>query len=1137
MNTTPPQDQPTCPTTKQLQDWLDGHVDLAPELLAHLRSCPKCLPYLATLSDDPDLQAIANQSLRAPLAKYGSEPERDQLRHLLRNWPLSDQNPPTSHPSDPPQLANTSPQLETHPVATQPTRHATLLESPSHSQTSNDSDRQELRALTVDELNRRLPSGHYRVDRLLAQGGNGAVYLAYDQRLHREVAIKVLGKDSTRDRQRFQREARILAELEHPHVVKVFDFGSLESLSPSSKSPTTFSNTSQLYLVMEYLAGGTSLQLANSPPPNSSPAISNLDASHFPRLARLLATAGEGLTAAHAHGLIHRDIKPNNLLLTADRSMLKVADFGLARFAHSDASLVTRTGDLLGTPAFMSPEQIQSSDEVSPSSDIYSFGATIYQLLTGEPPFRGSSLVILRQITETNPIPPRILNPHIPIDFEIICQKAMEKSPSLRYASIRDLTDDLQRFANGTPILARPTPASTKAWIFLKKNPSFTAAVATCVFLLVLLTAGSLFAALQFRDQNRRLRQSVQSESLAKQAAQSSLQKAMDAADQLLVSVTEDTDLLPRTPGSEEVARKLLLKAQNYYRQVADSGVSETRVAFDEARAHAGLAQVALRLGDPASVETDAKAALDKLLTLPANLVSSTERAILAAKTLSVLGKSLSTRGELERAAKVMTQAVETCEQQLASQHDQPELQFLFADSLRGLAIAENMAGRLDEAEAHLLQAEKILASLLHSDPEHPRYLRCAAGCQSTLAVTLIRRDGYQAAKEHLENAISILSKLEQNGSLPIRLRPDRATNRINLGTIEFHLGNPEKSDVLFQQAEDEYRQLSQLEPNVIDHRYKLVLTILNFGKAKVALDQIEPMLHKYQEVLPILDELLLNDPNSLEYLGTLGMIQGNMAVLLRMLDRPLDALQVLHQSDQTLKRYATLIDQTPDSLHAVAMNHYELSKCFLALQRLEEGLAAILDSMQLTESILQEHHDFLPSQMHQIDELIAKAELLAASPENPLPLLRETIDQGLVRSKALLDQNPDLSEYHVARGLLFSMKSQSLRRENDAPSARDAAEEGLRYLHSLQRERTSADVREAYFANYTALAQSILAIASDSHLTSDPETSTTSDSANRPSAASTAIEQALNDCRTLGATEEELAIITTRLQPPSNQQ
>ena len=328
MNTTSPhRESSQCPTTKQLREWLNGEQELAFDVAEHVRTCQRCSQSLAALSDDEGLKSLAQQAglkLRSP---YADEPEFAQLRTKLSQWPIDE---------------SLSADASASPPSTQRNEHqATDVDSQALVNVGLD-------VLTIAQLQSRLPADRFVVDQLLATGGSGAVYLAYDQQLQREVAIKILARDSMRDRQRFLREARLLAELEHPNVVRIFDFGTLSS-----------DQAGQLYLVMEYVSGGTASGLRadrNAEPSMARPGQSeDQGAMNYQRLARLIATAADGLAAAHARSLVHRDVKPGNLLLVADWSAIKVADFGLARLSGSDATQVTRTGDLLGTSRFYEP--------------------------------------------------------------------------------------------------------------------------------------------------------------------------------------------------------------------------------------------------------------------------------------------------------------------------------------------------------------------------------------------------------------------------------------------------------------------------------------------------------------------------------------------------------------------------------------------------------------------------------------------------------------------------------------------------------------------------------------------------------------------------------------------------------------
>ncbi len=1093
----PTLDQVECPSTKQLLQWLDGQSELPPATLKHLESCPRCIASLNSLSNDEKLQGLIGHMFASPLQEFSGEPEFMRLRSAL---------------------SELSGDLESGQL---PSSHADARTTVRTDLTSVDHSGQLLAAPSVESLNQRLPEGRFSVDRLIGQGGSGAVYLAFDHRLQREVAIKVLGSESLRDRQRFLREARILADLEHANVVRIFDFGTLSAIE-KPVATNLLADSERLYLVMEYVPGGPVKSLCavqsgvGRALEGKASSASVAEGIGFRQLAELIATAADGLAAAHVQALVHRDVKPGNLLLVADLSSIKVADFGLARFGDADVTQVTRTGEILGTPVFMSPEQVTTHD-VTASSDIYSLGATLYQLLTGNPPFQGNVAAILRQIADTQPIPPRVLNPSVPHDLELICMHAMEKTAPDRYASMTDFAADLRRFVANEPIYARPVSSAKKAYRFLKRNPSFAAVLSLAVVSLLALSIGGVGAAAIFANQNMRLKQSSDAERSARVAAQNSLSDALEAADQLLLSVTEDTELLPRAPGSEEVARKLLTKAQEYYQRLMSGATANEKASFDAARARSGLAIVALRLGDAEGVEAEAEAALELLDSLPANAIPSAERAAVRAKTLFALGKSLATRGIFERAIEVMNEAVKVCEEELQRKPENEQLQFLLADSLRGRAVPQNMAGNLTEAEQSLLQAQALFSALLTKSPEDATYLRRAAGCESTLAVTLGRRDGYNAAREHLIKANEMLKRLTRDGQLPIRLRPDFASNIVNLASVEFYLGNHQRAQELFVEAEREYLQLSQLEPGVVEHRYNEVLTTLNSGKVAVALEQIDELLPKYRELVPKMEALLISAPDSIEYLGTLGLIQGNLAIFLRMLERPEEALPALQESTRTLERYAELVGRTPDSLYGIALNQYQLAKCNHDLMRIESGLQSVEQSRLTTAATLAAYPDYLPARMHQVDEWMLKCDLLlSAKPVDTVALLNSA-ELALACSSALLKAVDDAPEYQIAHGNILSTLGEALVLSEQPDAAEKIAEQGVTHLLSLEDVGDEDSLRDALKYNYLVLAN-VVAIRLQKHLSQ-------SDVANDQlrKQLETQLQELTAKCRECGASDEEL--------------
>lgn len=281
-----------------------------------------------------------------------------------------------------------------------------------------------------EELPERL-SGH-KILGLIGAGGMGRVLLAFDERLGRKVAIKTLSRryrSNSHLRLRFMQEARAMARLSHPNVARIYNLG------PADEEP---------HFVMEYLEG--------TPLTETAQALSLL------QKAELMHKVALAVDFLHRHQVLHRDLKPGNILVGPDLEP-KVLDFGLALQAEEKENRVTSVGDVVGTPDYLSPEQTRAgASPVDARSDVFALGAVFYEMLTGAVPFHGETYSeLVEGIREKDPALPRRVNPAVPGELQNICLKALEKNPSDRYPSARELADDLQRFIAGEPVLASPT--------------------------------------------------------------------------------------------------------------------------------------------------------------------------------------------------------------------------------------------------------------------------------------------------------------------------------------------------------------------------------------------------------------------------------------------------------------------------------------------------------------------------------------------------------------------------------------------------------------------------------------------------------------------------------------------------------
>lgn len=324
--------------------------------------------------------------------------------------------------------------------------------------------------------------GNYDLLEELGHGGMGVVYKARQRSLHRIVALKMLlggqfaGKVALG---RFRAEAELAAQLQHPNIVAIHEIGEHEGLP---------------YFTMDFVAGRSLVDLVREHPLPARAA------------ATYLQTIAKAIHYAHEQGVLHRDLKPSNVLIDAS-DQPRITDFGLAKRLTGSSSDLTQSGQALGSPNFMPPEQAAGKHKTSgPTSDIYGLGAILYYLVTGRPPFMAENAsAAVRQVLENEPVSPRALNPGVPRDLETLCLKCLQKEPKQRYASALEVAEELGRFLRGEPIQARPVSMVTHVWRWCRRKPVLAALAAAVVILAAVstTTAVRMTLAQQGREQER----------------------------------------------------------------------------------------------------------------------------------------------------------------------------------------------------------------------------------------------------------------------------------------------------------------------------------------------------------------------------------------------------------------------------------------------------------------------------------------------------------------------------------------------------------------------------------------------------------------------------------------------------------
>jgi serine/threonine-protein kinase len=814
-----------------------------------------------------------------------------------------------------------------------------------------------------------LTLGDYEILEEIARGGMGIVYKARQVSLNRLVALKMIRGGQLAhgaEVQRFRREAEAAAHLDHPHIVPIYD------VSEHDGAP---------YFTMKLIDGGNLAQrLVDFRLPKANgqnkKTLRAENANRKANILVLLATVARAVDYAHQRGLLHRDLKPANILLDA-QGRPHVTDFGLVKRVSTDEAgqtaavprgSLTESGIAVGTPNYMAPEQAAGPKKaLTTAADVYSLGAILYELLTGRPPFDADTpLETLVAVLEREPVRPRALSPFVDADLETVCLKCLEKDPSRRYPSARELAEDLERILAGEPIQARPSGGLARLGRWCRRNVALALACGVAAVALLAVAGGSFVFALReashageaneaktrvqdaLGEAKRRLVEANEQRTLAEQR----FRQAHRAVGEFCIQLGERQ--LARYPGLQPVRQAILRAGVKYYKEFLKQKQNDPRLRKEMADTLFSLAFISNVLGK----EGDAQAAYEQALTYYQDVLRADPTNAGAqeglARTSVNLGILHKVFGRPEAALASYRRARDYYSRLNKAHPDQLAYRSGLVASYVNLAGLYRTSGRPVPARAAIRKGLVLAEELVRREPRSARYQRDLSVCLVSLGALYDATDRGQDALACWARARAIQEKQVKAHPNDLEMVRDLAANYHCIGYQLCTAGKTKEGLPSLEKGRRLLERLVRTNRRVTEYVRLLAGIDMDAGQFQESRGQIDKALERYRQAGELREQLARRYPHDQGYQAALAATYTALGGLEEKRGRKAQAMEFFQKAVPLAAEAAGAVPDNGRYRADFSLTLYRFGTALERIGRLDAAAAALWQSVEQRRAALE---------------------------------------------------------------------------------------------------------------------------------------------------------------------------------------